>query len=63
VSQDLLFAPLYCCQKLSLFDGRSGRVFERSELSTTPSNKVNFWMKAISGAFFFGSFLLGKQKK
>jgi hypothetical protein len=38
-------------------------VFERSELSATPSTKLNFWMKAISGAFFFGSFLLGKQKK
>jgi hypothetical protein len=54
---------LYCRQKLGLVDGLSGRVFERSELSTTPSIKVNFWMKAISGAFFFGSFLLGKQKK
>jgi cbb3-type cytochrome oxidase subunit 1 len=54
---------LYCRQKLGLVDGLSGRVFERSELSTTPSIKVHFWMKAISGAFFFGSFLLSRQKK
>jgi len=54
---------LYCRQKLGLVDGLSGRVYERSELSTTPSNTINFWMKAISGAFFFGSFLLGKQNK
>jgi hypothetical protein len=46
-----------------LVDGLSGRVFERSELSATPSTKFNFWMKAISGAFLFGSFILGMQNK
>ncbi|AFJ03048.1 hypothetical protein Q7C_1907 [Methylophaga frappieri] len=34
-----------------------------SELSTTPSNKLNFWEKAISGALLFGSFILGMQNK
>jgi len=31
-----VFNPVYCRQKLALFYGSSGRVFERSEFSTTP---------------------------
>jgi len=57
------FVPFYCRQKLGLFDGLSGRVSDRREFSTTPSTKVNFWVKAISGALLFGSFILGKQNK
>jgi len=44
--------PVYCRQKLSLFDGRSGRVSERSEFSTTPSNKFNFWKEGNIGCLF-----------
>jgi len=58
-----VFVPFYCRQKLGLFDGLSGRVSDRREFSTTPSTKVNFWVKAISGALLFGSFILGKQNK
>ncbi|MBL1458732.1 MULTISPECIES: hypothetical protein [unclassified Methylophaga] len=31
-----VFNPVYCRQKLALFYGLSGRVFERSEFSATP---------------------------
>ncbi|WP_289283964.1 MULTISPECIES: hypothetical protein [unclassified Methylophaga] len=43
--KSLSFSPVYCRQELGLVDGRSGRVFERSEFSTTPSAKFNFWIK------------------
>jgi hypothetical protein len=36
-------APSYRLQKPTLFCGRSGRVFERSEFATAPQNKVGFW--------------------
>jgi len=54
--------PCYCRQKLSLVDGLSGRVFDRRELSTTPSNKVNFWIKGNIGCPFVWFVYFGHAK-
>tara|TARA_R100001039_G_scaffold31310_1_gene23750 strand:- start:3316 stop:3528 length:213 start_codon:yes stop_codon:yes gene_type:complete len=58
----ITFRPVYCRQKLGLVDGLSGRVFERSEFSTTPSSKVNFWIKGNIGCPFVWFVYFGQAK-
>jgi hypothetical protein len=55
--------PSYCRQKLGLVDGLSGRVFERSELSATPSTKVNFWKQGNIGCLFLWFVSFGQTKE
>jgi hypothetical protein len=61
IQQALIF-PVYCRQKLGLVDGLSGRVFERSEFSTTPSIKFNFWIKGNIGCHFVWFVYFGHAK-
>jgi len=55
-------SPVYCRQKLGLVDGLSGRVSDRRELSTTPSNKANFWIKGNIGCPFVWFVYFGMHK-
>jgi hypothetical protein len=55
--------PCYRRQKLSYLVGLSGRVFERSELSSAPFKWFIFWKQGDEGAFFFGSVSFGHPKE